>query len=105
LYNTENPDEKLRAVGEIDTDRVFFAYVESYDQETQKWDFDDTYLQFQRDSVSVLNLEWDPDFLLFMALTWGLLKRENNLPIEYSAELGWLVRRRKYELDEQIKTL
>jgi hypothetical protein len=57
--------QQHRIVGEIDTDSVFWAYAEFLDN--GEWVRDDGVVSYQRDSIAVPNLEYDPDVALFFA--------------------------------------
>ena len=70
----ENDSELFRAVGEIDKDGIFFAYTERFDPSVQDWDYDCT-TQYQRDCITVPNLEYDPDFLYWLRYVAGFTKR------------------------------
>lgn len=84
IYSLDNSDTGVyRAVGEIDNDKIFFAYTEQYNFETESWDYD-CVTQYQRDCVAVPNLERDPDFLHWLGNVAGFaLKTESSEPKYY----------------------
>jgi hypothetical protein len=54
-----------RIVGEIDADNVFWAYAEEVVDGW--WVMDDGIVSYQRDSVAVPNIEYDPDVMAYFA--------------------------------------
>lgn len=80
-------DTEYRIVGEICGDRVFWAFVEYYDDDDQVWRKDTNFVSYQRDSISVPNLEYDPDVLLFFA-GQGLAKIDDTT--DWKAELDFV---------------
>jgi hypothetical protein len=57
--------QQHRIVGEIDVDGVFWAYAEQVVDGW--WVSDDGVVSYQRDSIAVPNIEYDPDVLMFFA--------------------------------------
>lgn len=64
-YDDGGKCDKHRIVGEIDADDIFWAHAqEIVDGE---WAADDGVVSYQRDSIAVPNLEYDPDVLAYFA--------------------------------------
>jgi len=84
MVNTDEPDVAYRIVGKIDTDQEFFAYAEEFLE--GEWQPVES-IQYQRDSVSVPNLEYDPDVLHFFAMTCNLTKPGDSFDWQASRKL------------------
>jgi hypothetical protein len=77
--------QQHRIVGDIDTDKVFWAYAESLVDD--EWVADDGIVSYQRDSIRVPNLSHDPDVALYFYLQGYHIEWMANLPADKIGEI------------------
>lgn len=82
---TDSNANECRVVGEIDVDRIFWAYVEV--KVDGVWVRDDGVVSYQRDSVVVPNIEHDPDVLLYFA---GQGVWKHDYQVDFQKELDFV---------------
>jgi hypothetical protein len=64
-YTLDQPEVQSRIISEIDTDGVFWAYAEVF--ENGEWVRDDAVVSYQRDEVVVRDIRFDTDALEYFA--------------------------------------